>query len=99
MGRTPNPAKKIHLDGKDQYISQVRWAVSEDRRDAARLCDMHFRRNGTRIGSTADALYKAGGEKLMEWLAANTPPDATISETLAAMALDALHEEEDANGG
>ena len=62
---------------------------------ARRLTDKYFRRGGQPVGGTVDALYIAGGQPLFEWLSSQTPKGSTVSETLAAIALDAMHEEQD----
>jgi hypothetical protein len=74
---------------------QLRPEMSQQRLLARRSYDKHFKFNGTRLGAVTDALYHAGGDELMSWLAKNTPPGATIADTLAAIVTDAMHEEED----
>jgi hypothetical protein len=60
---------------------------------AHRAYDRHFKSNGFVLGPAAAAMYQAGGDALMIWLAKNTPEGGTILETLSAIALDAMHEE------
>jgi hypothetical protein len=69
--------------------------MTPERRKARRAYDQHFVSQGFVLGPAADALYRTGGHELMIWLAKNTPEGATILETLAAVALDAMHEEQD----
>ena len=52
-------------------------------------------RKGYRMGASIDALYDKGGNELLRWLAAQTPDGATVCDTLAAIALDAMQEEQD----
>jgi len=51
--------------------------------------------NGRLIGTPSKSLFETGGPALMEWLALETPEGASVSDTLAAIALDAMHEEQD----
>jgi hypothetical protein len=69
--------------------------MTTERWEARRAYDRHFTCRGYVLGPAADALYRTGGHELMDWLATNTPEGATILETLAAVALDAMHEEKD----
>lgn len=48
---------------------------------------------GRRIGQPTLSMFNAGGADLMAWLAKVTPEGATISDTLAAIAVDAMYEE------
>jgi hypothetical protein len=68
--------------------------MTPERWEARRAYDRHFTCRGYVLGPAADALYRTGGNELMDWLATNTPEGATILETLAAVALDAMHEEQ-----
>jgi hypothetical protein len=82
----------------------VLWPIASQRKatdltdvqlSARRAVDTYFRRRGQIVGGTVDAVYAAGGATLMDWLSKQTPEGATISETMAAIALDAMHEETD----
>jgi hypothetical protein len=77
-------------------VSQRKATDLTDIQLASRRCiDTYFRRRGHIIGGTADALYAAGGPALFDWLSKQTPEGATICETMAAIALDAMYEEQD----
>jgi hypothetical protein len=60
-----------------------------------RTWNTYFTRREQLIGGTVDALFAAGGPALFKWLSKQTPEGATISETLAAIAVDAMNEETD----
>jgi hypothetical protein len=67
-----------------------------DAKLAARRCiDTYFRRRGKVIGGTAEALFIAGGPELFDWISKQTPEGSTISETLAAIAVDEMRKESD----
>lgn len=67
-----------------------------DAKLAARRCiDTYFRRRGQIIGSTAQSLFVAGGPELFDWISKQTPKGSTISETLAAIAVDEMRKESD----
>jgi hypothetical protein len=72
--------------------------VSPERLLARRAYDKYFKVNHIPLGAVTDALYRAGGEPLMGWLAKNPPPGASIADTLAAIATDTMHEEDEDNG-
>jgi hypothetical protein len=55
----------------------------------------YFAQRGQPVGGTASALAAVGGTDLVMWLSKQTPEGATISETLAAIAVDAMNEEND----
>ena len=55
----------------------------------------YFAQRGQPVGGTASALAAIGGTDLVTWLSKQTPEGATISETLAAIAIDAMNEEND----
>lgn len=61
--------------------------------DARRAYEKHMRKCGRFIGAPVDALFNKGGVELMQWLTEITPEGVTVSETLAAIAMDAMHEE------
>jgi hypothetical protein len=63
--------------------------------EARRAYEKHIRNNGRRMGAPVDAIYIKGGVELMLWLVEATPENVTIAETLAAIALDAMHEEKE----
>tara|TARA_R110000868_G_scaffold13019_1_gene61257 strand:+ start:6884 stop:7096 length:213 start_codon:yes stop_codon:yes gene_type:complete len=67
--------------------------TSNDRSEARRAYDRVIRTSERHFGPVVDALVAAGGDDLLHWLVASTPKGATISETLAAVALDAMHDE------
>lgn len=69
--------------------------MTEQRLLARRAYDKHFKFNNVPLGAVTDALYQAGGEELMCWLAKNTPIGASIADTLAAIATDTMHEEQE----
>jgi hypothetical protein len=82
----------------------AQWPVASQRKSTdltdaklatRRVTDNYFRSKGQIIGGTADALYAAGGKDLFKWLSKQTPEGATICETLAAIALDTMNEEQD----
>ena len=54
-----------------------------------------FVQRGQTIGGTASALATIGGTDLVMWLSKQTPEGATILETMAAIAVDAMNEETD----
>jgi hypothetical protein len=55
----------------------------------------YFAQRGQPVGGTASALAAVGGTDLITWLSKQTPEGATILETLAAIAIDAMNEEND----
>jgi hypothetical protein len=57
--------------------------------------EKHLVRTSTRIGGTVDAIFAKGGDALVGWLVAETPEGSTVAETLAAIALDAMLDEQD----
>jgi hypothetical protein len=84
--------------------ASVLWPVASQRKatvltdvqlSARRVVDNYIRRRGQIVGGTVDAVYAAGGADLFDWLSKQTPEGATISETMAAIALDAMHEDTD----
>jgi hypothetical protein len=62
---------------------------------AAKAVYNYFAQRGQLVGGTASALAAIGGTDLCMWLSKQTPEGATISETLAAIAVDAMNEEND----
>ena len=50
---------------------------------------------GVKMGSLFPAVYNKGGDDLLAWLVDNTPEGGNISETMAAIAMDAMAEEKD----
>jgi hypothetical protein len=62
---------------------------------AAKAVYNYFAQRGQLVGGTAPALVAVGGTDLVVWLSKQTPEGATISETLAAIAVDAMNEEND----
>ena len=75
---------------------KIPYAKESPAHIARRAYDRNFTGKGVLLGAAAEALYKTGGNELMIWLANNTPSGATILETLAAIALDTMREEQDA---
>ncbi|MFT6075159.1 MAG: hypothetical protein ACJAZ1_002084 [Yoonia sp.] len=55
----------------------------------------HFTRRGQLVGGPACAIFIIGGRDLFDWLSKQTPEGSTISETLAAIALDEMRKESD----
>jgi hypothetical protein len=68
---------------------------SETLRTIRTLTEHYFTRRGQLVGGPANAVYAVGGSDLFDWLSRQTPKGATIAETMAAIALDAMHEEDD----
>jgi hypothetical protein len=68
---------------------------AETLRTIRTLTEHYFTRRGQLVGGPANAVYAVGGSDLFDWLSRQTPKGATISETMAAIALDAMHEETD----
>ena len=66
----------------------------EKRLMARRAYDRIVTSSNTVIGSPSGAIYEKGGDKLLWWLVRQTPEGSTIMDTLAAIALDAMHEDE-----
>jgi hypothetical protein len=62
---------------------------------AAKAVYNYFAQRGQLVGGTSSALVAVGGTDLVVWLSEQTPEGATISETLAAIAVDAMNEEND----
>lgn len=46
-----------------------------------------------KMGGSVESIFNKGGADLMNWLADQTPNGATVSETMAAICLDAMIEE------
>jgi hypothetical protein len=87
-----------------EISTSTAWLVASQRKStdlsdeklAGRRCiDKYFRRRGQTVGGTAEALFVAGGPELFDWISKQTPKGSTISETLAAIALDEMRKESD----
>tara|TARA_R110002095_G_scaffold175043_3_gene152551 strand:- start:1405 stop:1686 length:282 start_codon:yes stop_codon:yes gene_type:complete len=89
MGRS----RHTRIDERTIVRGADATARSEERARAHRAYDRNFKSSGFVMGPAAVAMYQAGGDKLMIWLAKNTPEGGTILETLCAIAVDAMHEE------
>ena len=50
---------------------------------------------GVKMGSLFRAVYDKGGDDLPAWLVDNTPEGGSLSETMAAIAMDAMAEEKE----
>jgi hypothetical protein len=84
------------VSSKWLVASQRETTDLSDAKLAARRCiDTYFRRRGKVIGGTAEALFIAGGPELFDWISKQTPKGSTISETLAAIAVDEMRKESD----
>jgi hypothetical protein len=68
---------------------------AEELRTIRTLTEHYFTRRGQLVGGPANAVYAVGGSDLFDWLSRQTPEGATISETMAAIVLDVMHEETD----
>jgi hypothetical protein len=67
----------------------------EDRHAHEKAYRKHFLFAGYRMGNQSLSIFNAGGGELMDWLAKQTPVGATIADTMAAIAIDAMHDEVD----
>jgi hypothetical protein len=68
---------------------------AETKRAARTATERYFTRRCQLVGGPAYAIFTIGGRDLFDWLSKQTPEGSTISETLAAIALDEMRRESD----